>query len=294
MTRTIAAPLLAALTTPGRLAGECLVIAARDGTRLGFTSLARPQTIDLGLGAGAEICAAGMMLSEIVLATGFDASHFEASVPLGGAITRAAVLGGRWSAARAWLVRIAPGMAGIAPLMAGRVAEARLEGNQAVFEVRSAADAFNQSLGRTLSPYCSADFGDAQCGVVRTAYPCTVTAVAARHSLTISLGGVHPDNFFSRGSVQFLTGPLAGTAETEVFAYGGATGAVALYVPLVELPQVGNTLNLFRGCSKLIKSAAPALPTCLSYANAVNFRGFPEVPGTETYLKIAVPGAPGA
>jgi uncharacterized phage protein (TIGR02218 family) len=140
-----------------------------------------------------------------------------------------------------------------AAIMAGKVAEARVEGGKFVLEVRSAADAFNQVIGRTLSPYCSADFGDTQCGVTRTAYPCTVTAVTSRFQFTTNIGGAHADDFFNLGAASFLTGGNTGT-ECEVFNYTGASGAVELLAPLAALPVIGDTLNLYRGCSKLRKS----------------------------------------
>ena len=296
--RTISAPLAAALAASPRQGAECLVIAARDGARARFTTRDTALTIDLGLGAGAESCSAGMTLSALTWADGLDASSCEVTGPFGATVTRAGVLGGRWRHAQAWLVWVSPGVAGIVPLLAGRVAENRVEAGAWVFEVRNAADALNQTIGRVLSPYCTANFGDVQCGVVRVAYPCTVTAVAAgaagRFRFTTSLGGAHPDDFFNLGEVAFLTGALAGTAPVEVFDSTGASGAVELYAPLVAAPVVGDTLNLFRGCSKLMISATVGLPTCVSYANGPRHRGFPDVPGSDLYLKISPPGAAGA
>jgi uncharacterized phage protein (TIGR02218 family) len=105
-------------------------------------------------------------------------------------VTRAAVLGGRYTRARARLFMVDwSTLSDEAAIMAGKVAEARVEGGKFVLEVRSAADAFNQVIGRTLSPYCSADFGDTQCGVTRTAYPCTVTAVTSRFQFTTTSAG---------------------------------------------------------------------------------------------------------
>jgi hypothetical protein len=66
-----------------------------------------------------------------------------------------------------------------------------------------------------------------------------------------------------------------------VFNYTGATGAVELLAPLAALPVIGDTLNLYRGCSKLRKSAMPRLPTCLGYSNVARFRGWPDVPGSD-------------
>ena len=55
--------------------------------------------------------------------------------------------------------------------------------------------------------------------------------------------------------------------------------------------HVGDTLNLYRGCSKLLKSDNPVLPTCLSYGAVADFRGEPEVPGNRTFQRVSAPGA---
>lgn len=296
--RTIPAALQAVLAASPRKSAECVVIAARDGTRARFTTWNRPVNLDLGLGAGSESCSESMTLSALTLAEGFEASSFEVTGKLSGQITRAAVLGGRWHGARAWLAWVSPGTAGMAPLLAGKVAENRIEHGRFVFEIRSAADQLNQTIGRVLSPYCDADFGDVRCGVVRTAYPATVTAVAAAGEglfrFTTSLGGVHPNDFFNLGEALFTTGPLAGIAPVEVFKSTGASGVVELYAPLPQAPGVGNAVTLYRGCSKLMVSADAALPTCRSWANGPRFRGFPDVPGSDHYLKVSPPGASGA
>lgn len=290
VTRTIPGPLAAALSASPRRAAECLVVEARDGTRARFTSWDRPLTIDLGLGDGAETCAAGMTLSTLTLTAGLDASSFEVEGPLRAPITRVAVLGGRWRSARAWLVRVSPGVAGVAPIMAGRVADYRVEGSRFVFEVRNAVAALNQVQGRVLSPYCDAQFGDARCGVARTPVACTVVAVESALRFTASIAGDHPDAWFNLGAAAFTTGALAGV-EMEVVGYDGDLAVVELFEPLPEAPQVGDALNLYRGCSKLMIADDPDVPTCVSYSNGANHRGFREVPGSRFYHRVSAPGA---
>lgn len=267
----------------------------RDGTSLGITDHDNDLAFDIGDGEITYSSATGILPSDVSLATGLDSGNFEVAGPIGDTVTRAAILGGRYTRARARLFLIDWSDPGTAiPIMSGKVADARVEGSKFVLEVRNAADAFNQVIGRTVSPYCTADYGDAKCGLTRTAYPCTITAVSSAYAFTTDLGGAHDDGFFNYGAAAFLTGILAGTAEMEVFGYIGASGDVTLLAPMADPPQVGDTLNLYRGCSKLRMSDDAAQPTCLTYGNVVNFRGFPEVPGSITYLKVGVPGAAGA
>lgn len=264
----------------------------RDGASLGVTDHSEDIAFDLGDGGISYSASTGILPSDVVLAAGMESSNFEVTGPISDEVTRAGVLGGRYTAARArlFMVNWSDLTMGPARIMAGRVADAKVVGGKFSLEIRSAADAFNQTIGRVLSPYCTYDFGDPKCTVTKTPYPCEVTAVTSAFQFTVD--DVEADGFFNVGSALFLTGENIGIAAQDVFKSVG--GAIELYVPLPVAPQVGDTLNLYRGCSKLRKSDDASLPTCLSYSNVVNFGGHPEVPGTAQYLKTAVPGVPGA
>ena len=56
-------------------------------------------------------------------------------------------------------------------------------------------------------------------------------------------------------------------------------------------PEVGDTLILYRGCSRLLKSDDPTVPTCLTYGAVEDFRGEPEVPGNRTFQRVTPPGS---
>lgn len=263
-----------------------------NGDVLAFTDHSEAVVYDLGDGGVEFQPWTGIDPSDVVLTVGFEASNFEVTGPIGDIVTRTAVLGGRFRKARArlFIVNWADLTMGAVKIMQGRVAVSRVDGSRFTLEVRNALDLLNQSQGRVLSPLCSAVFGDAKCQVVRTPYPCTITAVQDSFRFTVDLGGDHADDFFNFGSVSFLTGDLAGTEEGKVFDYNGTTGAIELYEPLIEAPQIGDTLNLYRGCSKLLKSEDANQPTCLTYDNVVNFRGWPEVPSSRFYMKVSAPG----
>lgn len=293
--RTIPGPLLAALTASPRRSAECVVLQARDGSLAGFTTWSGALEIDLSAdgGPGPVSCTPRMTLSATTLAVGFEASTFELTGACRGEFSGAKVRGGKWRGAKAWQVRVSPGVDGYAPIMRGKIGEGRVEGRSFTLEVRNAGRAWNQSQGSVLGPWCRADFGNAEtgCPVVREAVPCTVTAVESSFVFAVDLGGEYADNWFFLGSAAFLTGDLAGTAEIKVFAYDGDTGGVQLFEPLVEVPQLGDTLNLFRGCSKLIKHDNPIIPTCSGYGAGESFVGEPEVPGSRYYHRMSAPGA---
>lgn len=290
--------------TPGmeaHLAGNTHTLASMlrldlvDGSSLCFTNHDQVLNFDLGDGAADYQPGSGIDVSDIVLTVGLEASNYECKGPISETVTRTQVLGGRFrkAAARMFMVNWAALDDGPVRIMKGRIGEGRVQGSQFVLEVRGLAGSFNESWGRVLNPLCTATFGNLStgCPVVRTAYPATVTAVEDDFNFTVDLGGDHPDDFFNLGGVQFLTGPLTDTAEGTIIDYDGTTGAVELLEPLVDSPEVGDTLNLFRGCSKLLKSDDASLPTCLTYDAVLSFRGWPEVPGSRTYHKVSAPGA---
>ena len=52
----------------------------------------------------------------------------------------------------------------------------------------------------------------------------------------------------------------------------------------IRLIEVGDALDIFAGCDKRFE-------TCQSkFANAVNFRGFPHIPGQNTVIRYAAKG----
>lgn len=285
MTRTIPSALKAELESIAPFAAECLVLQARDGTRVRFTTLDVPISIDLG--DGVEECSDGMTVAAITLAAGLDASFAEVGGPLGPVLTRAGIEGGKWDDAQAWLVRVSPLETGYAPILYGRVREARVEGWRWALEIRNAADALNQELGTEISPYCRVKFGSAKCGYVRTAVPATVSAVTDAMRFSVTLSGTFATGHFNLGDATFTGGALDGVTSENIFSWtsgGAGSGSLVLWQPLPEAPLAGDTLDLFVGCAKTRLA-------CMGYGNMVNFRGEPDVPGSDQVLKYQVPGA---
>lgn len=264
-------------------AGECLILAARDGERARFTSLDVAQTIDLGLGGGAEVCTDSMVVSAITLAVGLDASHAEVRGPLGPVLTRAEIEGGKWTDADAWLVRVWHGVAGWAPVIRGKVREPRVEDPAFVLEIRNQADPLNQPAEQLVSGYCRWRFGSAECGGTPVEVAATVTAVTDAMRLSVSYSGSFASQFFQFGEAEFTGGGLDGVVAEAVFSFvEGAPGAgqLVLDVPLPALPAIGDALTLRQGCPKV-------RPACVErQGSAINFGGEPDVPGSEQIWQI--------
>lgn len=292
MTRTVPTAIAAKLAAGHSTLSRCLRLDLRDGTSLGFTDHDRDLAVNLGDGALTYSARTGVLPSAVSLRLGFEADNFEARGPLGDVVTQVHVLGGRYDRATARLFDVdwqAPGEQ--VPLLKGRVAEARIEGGEFVFTVRSAADAFNQSIGAVLTPYCRYDFGDARCTVDVSAFTFagTVTGVADEMTFQATLVGAPTAAQARMGKVTWLTGELAGTNPVEVFRLSGST--LTMWAPMAEPPAIGDTFSLVAGCSKLRSSDDATIPTCFSYSNVINFGGEPDLVGSDGYNKYPVPGS---
>jgi uncharacterized phage protein (TIGR02218 family) len=297
MTRTLGGALTSHLATRDHTRAKMMLIACRDGTTLGLTDHSHVLSYDLGTGAVDYKPDTGILPSALSASIGFETGNFEVTGPIGADVTLAGVLGGKWDQARVYLFEVnwkSLGSGKIA-LFGGSISEARIEGGSFVFEVRSDVDRLNQSIGRVLAPYCTADFCDAQCSldIADFTTPATLTAVIDALRFTVSYSGTIPDDDLNGGTVLFTSGALMGTKPVEIFDWA-STGDVQLFEPLAEPPAIGDTLDLRFGCLKIRKSDDPLARTCMFYGNIANMRAFPEVPGSDQVLKVAVPGAGGA
>jgi uncharacterized phage protein (TIGR02218 family) len=293
--RTIGVDLAAHLAENAHTLATMLRFDLANGDVLAFTDHDDELTFNLGDGSASYAPWSGINASAVVLSSGFEVSNFEVTGPIGSTVTRAQILGGRFrnAVARLFIVNWSDLTQGAVQVMRGRVAGTRCEASRFVLEVRNVAAVFNQSQGNVLSPWCRADFGveATGCPVVRTPVACTVTAVTDAFEFAVDIDGDYDDNKWFLGTVAFLTGELAGTAEFKVFASDGSSGGLELFEPLPQAPQVGDTLNLYTGCSRLLKHENPIIPTCLSYGAVEDFRGEPEVPGNRTYQRVSAPGS---
>lgn len=297
--RTTPSSIAAQLAAREATLANCLWIQTRDFVQYGMTDHDRDLVVDMTDVSDMPVTYSahtGIFPSDVTLATGLDADNFEVRGPIGSTFTLADILGRRFNMAdvRYFKANWSESWPSLTPMMAGYIAETRIEGDRFVFEVRSQSGRYKNRIGEAMSPYCTADFGDARCKFVPTDIPATVTAASSALSFTLNIGGVYIDDYFNLGRIDFVTGALAGSDALEVFDYFGTTSDVLMFTPWASAPQIGDTLMIRRGCSKLKSSTDPLIPTCATYGNVLNFRGADQVPGSDTYLKMAVPGAAGA
>lgn len=149
-----------------------------------------------------------------------------------------------------------------------------------VAEVRGLAHRLNQPVGRIYQSVCDADLGDARCQVALTnpAYRGTATVAAAIDARRLRVTGLDAfaNGWFSAGTLTWTTGANQAQVQ-EIRRHAKAAGAVSLelWLPSGLAIAVGDQALVTAGCDK-------TLATCRAkFSNAVNFRGFPYMPGND-------------
>lgn len=112
------------------------------------------------------------------------------------------------------------------------------------------------------------------------AFLCTVTEVT-NYTTFKATGCPKPTNWVQFGVMTWLTGPNKGR-KIECASFTAPDQFVSI-LPQPYKPSVGEKFMVHTGCDK-------NRTTCQAkFANILNFRGEPDVPGTGQYFKVAVP-----
>ena len=151
-------------------------------------------------------------------------------------------------------------------------------------EVRGLAHILNQPVGRAFGYSCDADLGDARCTVVLAAFTGLgiVASVADNRRLTVTGMESYADGWFTNGKLTFTSGANEGRA-MEVKRHGVSSLGVSieLWQPMSETIAASDAFAITAGCDKQFK-------TCKTkFNNAVNFRGFPYMPGNDAIVSVA-------
>lgn len=151
-------------------------------------------------------------------------------------------------------------------------------------ELRSGQQALNRTRGRVYQGLCDARVGDVRCGVdvERAAFAATASVVGFDDPcrvLVAGLDGFKP-GWFAFGTAVWTTGRRIGLRDGVLtHGRGGGADVLSLAVKLDDWVAVGDTLTVSAGCDR-------RFATCKGkFGNAVNFRGFPHVPGSDYVLR---------
>lgn len=154
----------------------------------------------------------------------------------------------------------------------------------AVFEVeiRSLSQIINQQVGMVSTPTCMADFCDSKCKLNAATYThsATISGVTSRRIFFCSSLSGLTANQLSFGKCTFTYGANQGISAIVKYNDNvGGNGRIELQTEMPFDIEDGDSVSILDGCDK-------KLATCISRSNAVNFRGFPHVPGVDAVLRI--------
>lgn len=249
----------------------------RDGVTIGFTS----HDHDLVRGGLVYRAAPGMLPSAIERSDGFEAD----SVELSGALTSDGLreddlLAGRWDGAALTLIAVdwTDPVGDAVPLARGELGAVEASGGRFTAEMRGPVSVFDAPAGEETSPECRADLGDRRCRV-DLAGRSRVVRVASLTGAVLTVDAVLDEGSYAFGRLRWIDGANAGI----VMPVAAATGtAVTLCAPPALPVTAGERIEIREGCDRLFS-------TCVSrFANAVNFRGEPHLPGNDLLTRYVI------
>lgn len=262
----------------------CWRITRADGVSFGFTDHDRTLSFS-GTDFEPE---SGLTASEVRSGSDLSVDAQDAEgVLTSDRITETDILDGRWDAAQVevWRVnwqatsqRVLIRRGAIGQIRRGRLAF--------VAEVRSLAHVLGQTVGRTFQATCDAALGDGRCGVdlEDSAFKgsgAVIDPLRDRAFTAAGLGGF-TSGWFTFGTVEWTSGANAGR-RAEIIAHDLTDGIVVL--TLLESPvraiTGGDAFIVRAGCDKRMETCGA------KFANVVNFRGFPHIPGQDAVLRYA-------
>jgi uncharacterized phage protein (TIGR02218 family) len=256
----------------------CWSVKRKDGITLYFTEHDRDILVDGHLYKAAS----GMSTSAITSQSGLSVDNLEFEGMLNAeAISEDDILAGRYDHAEisVFMVNYAEPDTGVLELKTGWLGEVTLRGSQFVAEMRGLASRLQQVIGDVYTGTCRAMLGDTRCGVPLGTITVagTVTGVEALYAFKDSSRG-ELSGYFSYGIVTFTSGANTGIS-MEVRDYSG--GRFGLFLPMPYPIALGDSYTVSAGCDKTIQS-------CIGkFANAINFRGEPHVPGMDKLLETS-------
>jgi len=284
--RVLSAGLQDHLDSGGTTLCWCWRITRNDGVAFGFTDHDRDVVFD---GTNFE-AASGFTGSEITGAVGLNVDTLDVQGALkSDRLSEADLAAGLFDNALIEIYRVNWTEPDLRVLMRyGNLGEVARGATHFACEVRGLAHELQQPQGRIIQYGCDADVGDARCKVnldqaAFTSGDGVVDALGdSPRSFTASGLDAYANNWFTRGLITWLTGANAGRpAEVKLHAKSSSGVSLELWQRPSEEIGEGDTFKITAGCDK-------QFGTCRNkFANTINFRGFPHVPGNDFMLRVA-------
>lgn len=176
-------------------------------------------------------------------------------------------------------------------MMRGSIGEVRRGETAFTAELRSLAHHLDQKRGRTYQYACDAALGDTRCTIDLDdpAYKGTGTVLTAGSQYLFTASGLDSfaSGWFDGGVLSWTSNDNEGRQmEVKRFTLSGATAQIELWRSMVSPIAVSDTFTITAGCDK-------TFPTCKAkFANQINFRGFPHMPGNKYVMAYPTSGDP--
>jgi len=287
--RTVPSALQAKLDSGVTTLARCWLITRNDGVTQGFTD----HDEDVVLDSVTCRAASGLGGSEATQNFGLsvDSSAFSGALA-DDTLNEDDLAAGRYdgAAAELWLTDWSEPELRVL-LAKGTLGEVKREGLAFTAELRGLTQQLAQDTGRLYATTCSADLGDLRCkidlGDPAYAGSGTVATVDATSSITVSGLDSFDDGWFTAGKLTFTSGANAGLAVEVKIHRKDAGVTLELWQAMAQPIAPGDAFTVTAGCDK-------QFPTCHDkFANVVNFRGFPHIPGNDFVISYPLPGEPG-
>lgn len=262
----------------------CWRITRGDGLAFGFTD----HDVALAFDGTSFEPESGLTASEVRSGSDLSVDAQEAEgVLTSDRITETDILDGRWDNASVelWRVNWADPAQRVL-LRRGAIGQIRRGRVAFVAEVRSLSHLLGQAVGRTFQAACDATLGDARCGVdlENSAYRGTGTVAQVIRSRVVLAEGLagFAAGWFTHGWLEWVSGANAGRrAEIALHEVAEGFAIITLLEEPVRPLAEADSFTIRAGCDRRIATCAA------KFANAVNFRGFPTIPGQDTILRYA-------
>ena len=266
---------------------HCWRVTRRDGQVLGFTDHDRGLVV-----AGATFePQTGFTASEARETMGLstDATDVEGALS-SDRISEADIAAGRYDGATVETLLVnwqAPAQHAL--LRSATIGKIVRQDGRFSVELESLAARLDQPSGRHYRKTCDAELGDQRCGFVLAGSGFSAAGAVAAVETTDTFGasglGGFADGWFANGRLNWTSGASAGRTE-RIVAHMRRDGVAVLTLWRESAPALaaGDAFTLVAGCDKRFS-------TCQDkFSNALNFQGFPHMPGNDAAYAYAVDG----
>ncbi|MEM9045754.1 MAG: DUF2163 domain-containing protein [Pseudomonadota bacterium] len=278
MTRSLPQSLVDSFATGCTTLCRCWIIRRPDGVRLGFTDHDR----DLSFSALTFHAGSGLNGSAVERATGGRADSYSLSGALQSAvITEEDIGAGRYDSAELELLLVDwQNPESRVTLATGRIGEVRRTDVAFEAEVLGLSEQLEQPVGRAYLRRCDLRLGEARCGVnlADQAFLGTGSVTALPSSQRLIASGISgfDAGWFAEGALTWTSGANQGAvAEVKSHLLANGIATIDLWLAPAFPVVLGDEFSIVTGCDKRSE-------TCrLKFANLLNFRGFPHMPGDD-------------